>query len=655
MTTLRIPHLWPRRLRWRLIVSFALTVALLQAVLTIGERLLVQQALVQSITSSLESTVQAGFAGQLVVQGTGRIVVSNDGAISAYKQGMAALQQAQQGIVADKGSAFKQAVLALAEARQDFSSMSAYTGTTGDLKQGDMLLQAAQLAITSWDGTPLSLKQVRALVLAAQKAFGAVAMPASGEQPGVTPLMSVTRAVDVTGHLGDIATALALPDQPVMMLDTRGRILAQAGTLAGDRKRVQPLAPAVLQSLLAVAIPRVEKVTGPWTTQVTTPDGPYLLLLWPANEPVLQMSISKQVMAPVLEALKGNPKALGNPALQTTLKSLQSSSANLVVLIAHRLSETQQTVQTVTAISIGGAALVIALAALLSLLVVGRALRPLAAITHGAERLAQGDYHHRLALDVGADEVGRLATAFNRMAAAIATAFATQRRFVADASHELRTPLTALRGYTDVLLMGVHEDRATAGRVLHAMQEDLGRMSRLVEDLLTLARLDGGAPLRMASILVADLLGAAAYEGQAIARGRLRIVVEPVVPELMTWGDRDRMRQVLANVVANACVYCPPGSTVQLRAWQQQHEVVIQVQDNGPGIAPADLARLGERFYRGDAARSRLTGGTGLGLAIARAIVEAHGGTLSIASDLGMGTVVTVRLPLGAGGRVNPM
>jgi signal transduction histidine kinase len=641
MMSLHPFRIWPRRLRWRLVLSFALTVALLQTVLTGAERLLVQRALVNSIASSLESTVRAGFAGGISVQGSTPLIISQEGAASAFKQGTALLQAAQQGVVAGDMQAIKQSLAEMQQATTIFESMAAYTGKSSSAAQGLAYLQEAQKDLASWGATPVEVKQIALLMQEAQNAFSqAWNQQIAARQQDTASISALKRAAEVTNHLGELTTALALPDQPVAMLDARGDVLARASTLAGDRKRAQPLAPAVLQSLLATAIPRVEKITSPWTAQVSTPDGPYLLLLWPADEPVVTPTSGG-----LLARLKANPKAAADPALPMILKNPQYETSGLTVLIAQRLSDTQQVVRTVTMLSIAGAAVVIALAALLSLIAVGRALRPLAAITHGAERLALGDYRYRLALEAADDEVGRLAAAFDRMAAAIASAFATQRRFVADASHELRTPLTALRGYTDVLLLGVGEDRATGERVLRAMQEDLGRMSRLVEDLLTLARLDGGMLLHTAPIAVADLLDAAAYEGRTIAQGRQQIVAEPVPPDLLVWADRDRLRQVLSNIVGNACAYCPPGSTMHIRAWQHQQDVVIQVQDDGPGIAPADLARLGERFYRGDAARSRRTGGTGLGLAIAQTIVEAHGGALTIASELGSGTIVTIHLP----------
>jgi len=551
MTAGRTLHLlWPRRLRWRLVLGFALTVALLQAVLTGAERVLLENTLVNSLASNMETTVRTAVFDQFFGQ---------------EKKLVAAV-------------------------------------TASQLRRAGTI-----------DAAPsISDENLRLLTI----------------------------AVNTTQQLSTLANALALPDQPVAMLDLQRRVLAGANGLTKAKMVANRRAAIVaLKSLLVAATSPKAPLPFQKVVQVATPDGPYLVLLWRTEEPVLTVSQMDAIVA-----LKVNPKALPGSVSAAALKSLRPSQ--LVVLIAHRLASTQQTVATVTAISLGGSLAVIACAALLSLLVVGRALGPLGAITRGAERLSRGDYGYRVALEAGDDEVGRLAAAFDRMAAAVGTAFARQRRFVADASHELRTPLTALRGYTDVLLLGLDEDRDTTERVLRAMQEDLGRMSRLVDDLLMLARLDGGVPLQRGPVLLTDLLAAAADELMVIAQGRQHIVVDPVAPEAVLWADRDRLRQVLSNLIANACAYTPPGSTIQLRAIQSQNWAVIQVCDDGPGIPPADLARLGERFYRGDAARSRRTGGTGLGLAIARAIVEAHVGTLAIESTVGEGTTVTIRLPL---------
>lgn len=691
MASRRRLHFGPRRLRWRLVIGFALTVAVLLALLTVVERLLLEQALVQSVRQSLESTVRAGQASTLL-----RYDANSTSALLAKVTGTSLQPTPGIGAAPDPslpdlayvarvlGVTMAQLLHDLAAGKTLLQSAPRTYPTAGDLAtallvnvrikldsavaRGGMTRAQMNAEYVRLHRTyerlvvsrhpPLSMPSktldtgMGTAVPTATATTSAVpsATPiAGGRPPNSTQIVakeniSLLLALDVTAQLPMLTNVLALPDQPVAMLDAQGRVLDRTASLAQDKTRAHPLAPAVLSSLLRQARPHTPKLSGEWSQQVSTPDGPYLLLLQQTGEPVLAPQPTKKEVVELASVLRGGPKALTAPASQA--RRVHGRTSRLVVLIARRLGETQQTVQTVTVISLGGALAVILLATLLSLLVVGRALRPLSAITQGAERIAQGDYRHRVNLDAGTDEVGRLGAAFDRMAAAIATAFATQRRFVADASHELRTPLTALRGYTDILLLGVGEDRNTAERVLGAMQEDLGRMSRLVDDLLMLARLDGASALQMAPIRLSDLLSAAAGEGRAISGGAQRIVDHPVPGEILVWGDRDRLRQVLSNVMANACAYCPPGSTIALHVTADQRWVSVEVQDDGPGILPSDLARLGERFYRGDAARSRRTGGTGLGLAIARTIVEAHGGALSIESTLGAGTTVSIRLPL---------
>ncbi len=586
--------LWPRRLRWRLVGGFVLTVALLMAVLTGAERVLVEQALVDAIRSNLDSTVRTGLAETL-------------------------------------------------KARPSFSSAS-WSVVGGDVSALDAELRQYAKMASDLAGANPGLSKQKLQLVAAMKA-----------------------SIDLTARVRDLTTALTVLNQPAAVIDSRGQVLAAAPPFLVQDKllRKQRLGLAVMKSLLAAARARAAGLGDEWSGRVATVDGSYLLLLVPTTVEVLSTqqtnamvdALGSQSASATIASSVGakSPSRAGTKSAVPSRAQAVSPGAKeraaacadcLVVLIGHRLAETEQTVQTVTAIGALGSLAVLALAVLLSLAVVGRALRPLAAITCGAERLARGDYAHRVPVESAADEVGRLGATFNHMAAEIAHAFAAQRRFVADASHELRTPLAALRGYTDVLILGVDEDRATADRVLHAMQDDLSRMSRLVDDLLMLARLDADVPLRLGPVALSELLGAAAEEGRALARGTRWVQLDPPAGEVQIWGDKDRLRQVLSNVVGNACSYCPPGSTVRLSAAVCHPWATIAVQDDGPGVPASDVARLGERFYRGDAARSRRTGGTGLGLAIARAITEAHGGTLAIDSTLGVGTTVTIRLPL---------
>jgi signal transduction histidine kinase len=227
----------------------------------------------------------------------------------------------------------------------------------------------------------------------------------------------------------------------------------------------------------------------------------------------------------------------------------------------------------------------------------------------------------------------------SRAVAPVQLAFERQRRFVSDASHELRTPLTLLRAETESLAR-----RLDATREVRPLLHQIDRISRLVRDLLTLARLDERAlPLEREPVPVRALLRTAAAAAQQLARPG--VAVEVAAPaELYVDGDADRLHQVLLILVDNACRATPANSRISLCAEGNDGTVTIRVEDTGPGIPPEHLARVFERFYRVDPARSRADGGAGLGLAIARGIVEAHGGEIRLESAPDRGTRVTVRL-----------
>ena len=487
---------------------------------------------------------------------------------------------------------------------------------------------------------------------------------------------SSPKAVSISSA-ASLVNSLSAPDQPVAYLDGSGSIVASAVALKRNSVSVGSDADAVLAALVRSATRHIAS-SASWSGTVVTPGGDFLEVVQPvgstltitqsglgsASGPIGKLSavggvaVTKGAGA-VLTAVPGavvpvvtlGPTTVvsgsASGVLQVTSQPLTALTVQQgTILIARSLADTEQTVRTVTLISLVGAAAVLLLTVVLALIVVRAALRPLATITGGVERLAEGDFAYRLAAPAGSDEVGRLASAFDRMASAIGVAFATQRRFVADASHELRTPLTALRGYTDVLLLGVRDDPETADRVLHAMQEDLTRMTRLVNDLLTLARLDGEASLRVELIDFRDLLAGIQDEAAVLAGELHTVCFEPCGEPLMVLADRDRLRQVLSNILGNACTYATEGTPIVVRACRRGSSLAVTVRDQGPGIAPEALARLGERFYRGDNARSRRTGGTGLGIAIARGIMRTHGGSLTLDSVVGQGTTVTITMPL---------
>lgn len=319
---------------------------------------------------------------------------------------------------------------------------------------------------------------------------------------------------------------------------------------------------------------------------------------------------------------------------------------------------TTQLAITVAVVALAGLAGALALGAV----TVRRALQPLDQVTETATLvsglpLARGDVElpEEVPVEDERTEVGRLATAFNRMLGHVSAGLSAReqserkvRRFVADASHELRTPLASIRGYAELTRLHGGELPPDVVHALGRIESESLRMTELVEDLLLLARLDEGRELRRDPVDLRRLVVDAVGDAQVAGPGHDWRVAVPDEAVTIT-GDESRLRQVLANLLANARVHTPDGTKVVVRL---QHEgsdaadgrVRVTVADDGPGIDPDVRATLFERFARGDASRSRRAGSTGLGLAIVRAVVEAHHGVVSVESEPGR-TEFAVELP----------
>jgi two-component system OmpR family sensor kinase len=218
------------------------------------------------------------------------------------------------------------------------------------------------------------------------------------------------------------------------------------------------------------------------------------------------------------------------------------------------------------------------------------------------------------------------------------------RTFVADASHELRTPLASIRGYSELTRRGGHELPADVVHALGRIESESLRMTSLVEDLLLLARLDDGRSLEEVPVDLSALLVDAVSDAQAAGQQHEWSLDLPDEPVVVT-GDSARLHQVVANLFANARTHTPAGTLVTISARLDGSSAELRVADTGPGIDPAVLSTVFERFARGDTSRSRVAGSTGLGLAIVEAVVAAHRGTVSVESSPGS-TVFTVRLPV---------
>ncbi|MBM0279439.1 sensor histidine kinase [Micromonospora tarensis] len=330
-----------------------------------------------------------------------------------------------------------------------------------------------------------------------------------------------------------------------------------------------------------------------------------------------------------------------------------------VRVVAFPLSGVRETIWWLVAAQVGVAAAGLVVAGAAGALIVRATLRPLNRVAATATRVTE------LPLDRGevalavrvptADtdprtEVGQVGAALNRMLGHVADALSARqasetrvRQFVADASHELRTPLAAIRGYAEVARRGRDEVPADVAHALRRVESESTRMTRLVDDLLLLARLDAGRPLAVEPVdLTALVLDAVSDAHVAGPEHRWRLDLPEVAIEVP--GDAARLHQVVANLLANARLHTPPGSTVTTTLAGAGGAAVLSVADDGPGVPARLQPEVFERFARGDSSRSRAQGSTGLGLAIVAAVVEAHHGTVAVDSRPGR-TVFTVRLP----------
>lgn len=265
---------------------------------------------------------------------------------------------------------------------------------------------------------------------------------------------------------------------------------------------------------------------------------------------------------------------------------------------------------------------------------------PLRQMARAAGQMAQGDYHQRVTVNAQ-DEVGQLATSFNRMAAELAEVDRSQKEFVANASHELRTPVAALRSQLENLVDHVSEPDPETLATMLAQAEHL---SKLVVQLLDLSRLEGAGDERSGELVAVGVL-----LKQVVGEAELLHPASDV--SLTTSGplgvvaDEARLHQLFTNIVGNALRFAPLGSEVTVEAEGRESDVVVRIRDRGPGIAPQDQLRVFERFWQADGSALTGGGGAGLGLAICKRIVDRHGGTIRIMSNKPKGTCVTVTLP----------
>lgn len=329
--------------------------------------------------------------------------------------------------------------------------------------------------------------------------------------------------------------------------------------------------------------------------------------------------------------------------ISVPLRTVRGPAGILQLGLSLGLVDTTQ--QTLALVVLAMTLLAMFITGLATWLLTGRALAPLHTVTTVATQITRADdLSRRIPLtDNPEDEVGSLITAFNQTMERLEQLFMSQRRFVADVSHELRTPLTVIKGNISLMRkMCIGDDE-----ILADIDGEVDRLTRMVTDLLLLAQVDAGSlPLDNRPVELDPVLLDVYEQMRVLAGDRVRVTITDI-DQVVVSGDRDRLKQVILNLVGNAVQYTPQGGEVRLALRKDELLGMLTVSDNGPGIPARDLPHIFERFYRGDQSRKRnKTGGFGLGLSIAYWIAINHGGNLKVESKEGEGTTFTLLLPL---------
>jgi signal transduction histidine kinase len=364
-----------------------------------------------------------------------------------------------------------------------------------------------------------------------------------------------------------------------------------------------------------------------------------------------------QVMTPAGAVVASSPNMAGRPAavrlapgqsaqvvtpldddkFVAVAEGAQTSEGLRIVLVARALVDVLDTTTVVTRLLIIGLPLFVAVVALTTWFAVGRALAPVEAIRREVDEISAAELHRRVPQPKVDDEIGRLAATMNRMLERLERARNSQRRFVSDASHELRSPLTVIRQHAEVAL--AHPGQMTAVELAEIVLAEQQRMQRLVEDLLLLARADERVPLARDAVDLDDL---AFEEGHRLRATTSKRVDTSGVSAARVQGDAGALRRMFRNVGENAARHA--STRLEISLVQRGDEVVVTVDDDGPGIPESERTRVLQRFVRLDEARSRDDGGSGLGLSIVDEVTRAHGGSISIEQSPLGGARIQIRL-----------
>jgi signal transduction histidine kinase len=435
----------------------------------------------------------------------------------------------------------------------------------------------------------------------------------------------------ITTIVATIVVALALTVGAIALVAAARRTMLDEVTEAAGKQAAEVV------SQLKSGRPPVLEVAGSdeQMVQVMTPAG---AVVASSSNVAGQPAVAR--LAPGQSAQVITP--LDNDAFIAVAQSAQTANGQRFVLVARALVDVLDTTKAITRLLIIGLPVMVVVVALATWFAVGRALAPVEAIRREVDKISAAQLNRRVPQPKAHDEIGRLAATMNRMLERLEGARNSQRRFVSDASHELRSPITTIRQHAEVTL--AHPDRMTAQELADVVLAEQQRMQSLVEDLLLLARADEHVPLSRVPVDLDDL---AFEEGHRLRSTTSKRVDTSGVGVARVQGDADALRRVVRNLGENAARHA--SSRVDIALADRGHDVVLTVDDDGPGIPESERERVLQRFVRLDEARSRDDGGSGLGLSIVDEVVRAHGGSMSITQSPLGGARIQVTLPADEG------
>lgn len=417
-----------------------------------------------------------------------------------------------------------------------------------------------------------------------------------------------------------------------------------------------------LQSTATRVIPNIYVGEGGELMVKSTPDVEFatdsFIQIWDREDTLKTASAN---IKNITQPLDASTLHAGSPVFRDVILTTEAGDAHLRVLtvplvigdrpigaiqVGASLSVVDATQQALLVVLIIGVLISVSIAGLASWVSTQQALSPLEDVTETALQITRADDLSRRIPYLGPpqDEIGQLIHAFNQTLGRLENLFNTQRRFLADVGHELRTPLTVIKGNVDLMRMMKEMDEES----MDSIESEVERMTRLVGDLLLLAQAESGKlPLQRKEVELDSLILEVMQQMRVLARGKLKLRIGSI-DQVVVCGDKDKLKQVFVNLIQNAIRYTPEGGEVVVAVGKNDHQAVVTVEDNGPGIPPEDLPYIFERFYRGEKSRTRTKDGKGfgLGLSIAYWIVKNHEGSIDVESRVGEGTTFRIFLPV---------